>query len=205
MVGCKTRTNELEFTRMSSPELSARLRFLNDSAHLLVTAAPSTSRHLRSRCDALMSENELAPSETYKRDACGACGTIAILGWEGAIHTESQSSQQKKIRLNGQPAKQTKTMIYQCKTCGRKTRLPLGTPSSATRRKPISSEPRLLPTSHSLTTSTPSSSVSEIKSNSKKRAKARKRGGLEALLAARKPDSAASGFGLDLMDFMKKS
>ncbi|PMD35334.1 hypothetical protein L207DRAFT_436121 [Hyaloscypha variabilis F] len=167
---------------MSSLELSARLRFLNDSAHLLVTAAPSTSRHLRSRCNALMSENELAPSETNKRDACGGCGTIAILGWEGTMHTESQSSQQKKIRLNGQPAKQTKTMVYQCKTCGRKTRLPLGTPSSATRRKPISSEPRF-----------------------KKRAKARKRGGLEALLAARKPDSAASGFGLDLMDFMKKS
>ncbi|KAE9380341.1 hypothetical protein N431DRAFT_324423 [Stipitochalara longipes BDJ] len=165
---------------MSSSELPARLRFLNDSAHLLATAAPSTSRHLRSRCNALMSENELALSDAQKQDACGACGTIVIQGWEGTMHTESQPSQRKKARLNGQAAKQTKTLTYQCKTCGRTTRFLLGTPSSATRRKPISS-------------------------NSKKRAKARKRGSLEALLAAKKAGPKVSGFGLDLMDFMKKS
>jgi hypothetical protein len=40
----------------------------------------------------------------------------------------------------------------------------------------------------------------------KKRIKARKQGGLEAILARqRATDSRESGFGLDLLDFMKKT
>jgi hypothetical protein len=58
-------------------------------------------------------------------------------------------------------------------------------------------------TSELLTKSSPVSLAA--KSNSKKRAKARKRGGLEALLAAKETSREVSGFGLDLMDFMKKS
>jgi hypothetical protein len=60
-------------------------------------------------------------------------------------------------------------------------------------------------TSQALTKPSPGSSVSEAKSSSKKRAKARKQDGLKALLAAKKSGPEASGFGLDLMDFMKKS
>jgi len=189
---------------MSSSELSARLRFLNDSAHLLAATAPSTSRHLRSKCNTLISEHELVLSNTQKGSACGACGTIAIMGWEGTMHTELPPSRRKNARLNGQAAKQTKILVYQCKTCGSKTRSPLGTPPSAIRRKSTTSDSRSLAPSHSLNKATSSSSVPEVKSNSKKRAKARK-GGLEALLAAKKAGPEAPGFGLDLMDFMTKS
>ncbi|PMD54549.1 uncharacterized protein K444DRAFT_597481 [Hyaloscypha bicolor E] len=165
---------------MSSPELSARLRYLNDSAHLLANTAPSTSRQLRSRCDVLMSENDLGPSDAHRQDACGACGTIMVLGWAGTMKTGPQPSRRRKPRPDGQAIKQTKALIYECKTCHRKTRFPLSEPPPATRYKKASS-------------------------NSKKRAKARKRGGLEALLTAKKAGPEASGFGLDLMDFMKKS
>jgi hypothetical protein len=60
-------------------------------------------------------------------------------------------------------------------------------------------------TSQALTKPSPGSSVSEAKSSRKKRAKARKQDGLKALLDAKKSGPEASGFGLDLMDFMKKS
>jgi RNase P subunit RPR2 len=190
---------------MSSPELSARLRYLNDSAHLLATTASSTSRHLRSQCNALMSENELAPSDAYRRDACGACGTIVILGWDGTLQTEPQPSRRRKARTDGRALRQTKALIYKCQTCGRKTRFPLSNPIQATRHKPKSSNSSPMATSLPLTKPTPGFSVPEAKSDRKKRAKARKRGSLEALLAAKKAGPEVSGFGLDLMDFMNKS
>jgi RNase P subunit RPR2 len=198
-------TTGLDGSNMLSPELSARLRYLNDSAHLLANTAPSTSRQLRSRCDVLMSENDLAPSDAHRQDACGACGTIMVLGWVGTMKTGPQPSRRRKPRPDGQAIKQTKALIYECKTCHRKTRFPLSEPPPATRYKNPSSTSRLLSTSQSLTKPMPSSLVPEARSNSKKRAKARKRGGLEALLTAKKAGPEASGFGLDLMDFMKKS
>lgn len=188
---------------MSSPELWARLRYLNDSAHLLATVAPSTSRHLRSRCDALISEKELASSDAHRRNACGACGTIMILGWEGTMQTEPRPSRRRTAQPDGQAVKQTKALVYKCKTCYRKTRFPLSDPPEATRHKVTSSNSRVMSTSELLTKPSPVSLAA--KSNSKKRAKARKRGGLEALLAAKETSREVSGFGLDLMDFMKKS
>lgn len=190
---------------MSSPELSARLRYLNDSAHLLATAAPSTSRHLRSRYDTLMAENELAPLNAHRRDACGACGTIMMLGWQATMQTEAQSSRWRTARHGGPAVKQTKTIIYECKTCHRKTRFLLGNPPLATRQRSISSNVTSMSTSQRLNKRIPSSSGPEAMSNSKKRAKTRKRGGLRALLAAKKAGPEAAGFGLDLMDFMNKS
>jgi ribonuclease MRP protein subunit SNM1 len=182
---------------MSSPELSARLRFLNGSAHLLATTAPSTSRHLQSRRNTLMYDNELDPSEAHRRDACGACGTIVILGWKSTMQTESQPSRRRNPRPEELVMKQTKALIYKCKTCGRKTRFPLSRPSAVTRHKPESSYPKS-------TRSIPGQSNPE-KSNGKKRVRARKRGGLEALLAAKRTGPETSGFGLGLMDFMKKT
>jgi RNase P subunit RPR2 len=188
---------------MSSPELWARLRYLNDSAHLLATVAPSTSRHLRTRCDALISEKELASSDAHRRNTCGACGTIMILGWEGTMQTEPQPSRRRTARPDGQAVKQTKVLVYECKICYRKTRFPLSHPPQATRHKATSSNSRAMSTSELLTKPSPVSLPA--KSNSKKRAKARKRGGLDALLAVKGTSGQVSGFGLDLMDFMKKS
>jgi RNase P subunit RPR2 len=201
----KLLTTVLNALHMSSPELSARLRYLNDSAHILATIAPSTSRQLRSQCNALMSENDVARSDAYRRDACGACGAIMLLGWEGTINTEQHSSRRRNAQVDGQALKQTKTLIYGCKTCHRKTHFSLSKPSPATRNKRTSLTSKLLSASQSLTEPISGSLVPVERSNSKKRAKARKRGGLEALLAAQKQSPGTSGFELDLMDFMKKS
>ena len=189
---------------MVSPELSARLRFLNESAHLLATTAPTISRQLTSRCNALMTDNTLDTSEAQRLNACGACGTIMIVGWEGTKKMESQPARRGKALRDGQAVKQTKALVYLCETCGKKTRFPLSTKSQAYKHELTTSGLRSNITSQSSTKPSPASSAPEAKSSSKKRAKAKKRGGLEAILAAKKAGD-SSGFGLDLMDFMKKS
>jgi RNase P subunit RPR2 len=190
---------------MASAELSARLRYLNDSAHLLAITAPATSRRLIARCYALMFENKLDPSEAQRQNACGACGTIMALGWDGTMQTESQPSRRSKDIRDGQGHQHSKALICKCETCGRKTRLPLNTRPQANRRKSASSNLRSMSTSQSLTKPNSGSQVLEVKTRGKKRARARKRGGLEAILAGKKVNPETSGFGLDLMDFMKKS
>ncbi|KIN01277.1 hypothetical protein OIDMADRAFT_41876 [Oidiodendron maius Zn] len=165
---------------MASPELSARLRYLNDSAHLLATTAPATSRYLMSRCNTLMFERDIEQSDTQRRNICGACGTIMVLGWEGTMQLESQ---RPRRRCNSQKAvpKTSKAVVYKCESCSRAN-------SSPVRASPVVNAP--------LSTN----------ASSKKRAKARKQSGLEALLAKKKSSEATTtGFGLNLMDFMKKA
>ncbi|TAQ85992.1 hypothetical protein B7494_g5680 [Chlorociboria aeruginascens] len=89
---------------MASPELSARLRFLNDAAHLLATTAPATSRHLMSRCNSLLFENNIEPAESEKLKACGACGTIMIVGVAATFKVETQKPRSRKRNRDDTPA-----------------------------------------------------------------------------------------------------
>lgn len=189
---------------MASPALSARLRYLNDSAHLLVSTAPVTSKYMMSQCNSLMFEHNLEQSESQKRNVCGACGTIMILGWHGTLEVESQRFRRRnKGRLEQRPrGETTRAMVYTCGSCGRKTKQRLNIPAPVTRRK--SQLPQAGPLSSMRHPSTPSTAPS-ANASSKKRAKTRKQGGLEAILAKYKAaESRGSGFGLDLMDLMKK-
>lgn len=193
---------------MASPELSARLRYLNDSAHLLATTAPATSRYLMSRCNTLMFERDIEQSDTQRRNICGACGTIMVLGWEGTMQLESQ---RPRRRCNSQKAvpKTSKAVVYKCESCSRVTRfpIPLLTPRNETRlllQTPTleAGEANSSPVRASPVVNAPLST----NASSKKRAKARKQSGLEALLAKKKSSEATTtGFGLNLMDFMKKA
>jgi ribonuclease MRP protein subunit SNM1 len=203
---------------MASPDLSARLRYLNGSAHLLATTAPATSKYLMSKCNSLMFDNNVEQSESHKRKACGACGTIMILGWDGKLKLDSQRAQRGKSTPR-RTTDRARAMVYKCESCGRETRLNMS--SSAPKHKALSlsnaqdsssvtqaSNTSLLsgdptpPQAKSNIPSTPSGS-----SSSKKRTKARKQGGLEAILARQRATDSrrSSGFGLDLLDFMKKS
>lgn len=194
---------------MAFPELSARLRHLDKSAHLLTTSAPETSRYLMSQHYSLMSDSDLDLTESQKRKTCGACGTIIILGWEGKLEVDSQQPRRGKGRPKREAPAPSKAIVYTCDTCSRKTRFPLASTSRPARYKVASSNLKVLPAGKpSATPQMDSTSVTKTpssSSNSKKRAKSRKNGGLEAILAKQKASqSASSGFGLDLMDFMKK-
>ncbi|KAH7409297.1 hypothetical protein BKA64DRAFT_392860 [Cadophora sp. MPI-SDFR-AT-0126] len=185
---------------LETPELSARLRYLNNSAHLLATTSPATSRYLLSRHNALMFESKIDLSEEQKKRACSACGTIMILGWEATLENNVERKKGKG-RHGTEAMKPPKAMIYSCGTCSKKTRIPTGISKSARRNKGS-----LQSTSNSMVP-TPQSQASQSNAPSQKGAKrkSRKKGVLEAILARNQPQPANTGFGLDLSDFMKRS
>ncbi|KAG4444495.1 hypothetical protein IFR05_000086 [Cadophora sp. M221] len=191
---------------MEPPELSTRLRYLNESAHLLATTAPTTSRYLMSRHNALMYDSKIELSESQKKKACGACGTIMILGWEATLQTEVRSKKGKAARKEREAAGYVRTMVYTCGTCSKKTRFPTSISKPIRRKKAALSStststapaPASAPQSQSNDSSTPSKKAPKRKS--------RKKGVLDAILArSQAPQATSSGFGLDLSDFMRKS
>ncbi|TGO45381.1 hypothetical protein BCON_0398g00060 [Botryotinia convoluta] len=196
---------------MADLELAARLRYLNESAHFLAKSAPTTSKYLVSQCKSLMFDHEIEQPDLSKRGSCSACGTIMILGSEGKLEVKSQSLKKKPIRKRAKGASSVeKAMIYTCGSCNKMTKHRLDPAPVAFRSKKGAvqhgavSKTDPLP-AQTLTTAntigTPSTNAS-----SKKRAKNRKLGGLGALLAKQKASqTSSSGFGLDLMDLMKKS
>ncbi|KAF7892000.1 hypothetical protein EAF00_008302 [Botryotinia globosa] len=196
---------------MADLELAARLRYLNESARFLAKSAPTTSKYLVSQCNSLMFDHEIEQPELSKRGSCSACGSIMILGSEGKLEVRSQSLKKKPIRNRAKGVSRVeKAMIYTCGSCNKMTRHRLDPAPVASRFKHgavqhgVVSKPNPLPAQNLPTASTigtPSTNAS-----SKKRAKNRKLGGLGALLAKQKASQTGSpGFGLDLIDLMKKS
>lgn len=186
---------------MASTELSARLRYLNDSAHLLATTAPATSKYLMSRYNSITFDNELEQSESQRQKACSACGTIMAIGWEASVQVQSQRSRRGKG--SKEKAAPSKATVYKCESCNRTTRFIIppaikrkampsnvGSAAGPTRFTPLHS----IPDTAAITAS--------ANSSSKKRAKARKKGGLAAILANKK-ESEAQTSGFALMDFIK--
>lgn len=205
---------------MATPATSARLKYLNDSAHLLVTSAPGTSTYLMSRCNGLMFDNELDQSDVQKRHVCGACGNIMILGWTGTRELEFQKAQKgrrntrSKVRQSSNP--NVKTVVYTCERCSRRTRQSIITTTSRSPKtlnillplKGSQNAPPLRATSLETHPAATTPSPASANASSRKRAKIRKQSGLQALLARKKEtDTRGSlgGFGLDLMDLMKKA
>jgi len=196
---------------MATPELSARLRYLNDSAHLLAVTAPSTARYLMSRCNSLVFDNDLELSESHRRKVCGACGTIIIMGWEARVEIFPRRGRRGKALGEKEAPPRRKDLVYTCESCSRTTRFSIA--PAASKARPLksastSSTKNLIPQ-----LATPGTSTNVItpanpspNSSSKRRAKTRKQSGLGAILANKKASEAPKlGFGLDLMDFMKRA
>lgn len=190
---------------MATPELSARLRYLNDTAHLLAATAPETSRYLMSQHNSLLFDSNVELPEAQNDNACGACGSIMILGWNGSL--EFKQLGRKNI---GVSTPRRRNAVYTCDSCGRKTRRYMPEP-----RQKVSSESKsaeATPVSATSSSGPPQKEkapalAQPASSNSKKRAKTRKQGSLQAILDKQKASQGASGsgFGLDLMDFMKNA
>lgn len=169
------------------------------------------------------------PGPRY-RGMCNACGSTLIPGWscqvdrEYAIHSVVRKRKDRRARRTA-PAQSgiSKTMVYHCLHCNSKIRQAVRNPSRS-RALPRGSKAVIPPTSVRLSTEINSSSGHSasatpppqtggstpptVNAGSKKRAKARKQSGLQAMLAKSKTEAAATaggGFGFDLMDFMKTS
>jgi ribonuclease MRP protein subunit SNM1 len=206
---------------MVSPDLTARLRYLNDSAHLLATNAPATSKYLVSQCNSLMFDNNIEQSESHKRNACGACGTIMILGWDSKLEVESRRARRGKGSSRKIVTDPSRAMAYTCESCWRKTRFNISTsPASVPKSKTVSlshtkhfsgitqasntSLSGYCTPTHSKPSNTSNITPSRT-SNGKKRTRTRKQGGLEAILGRQKATDSRGSSGFDLLDFMKKA
>ncbi|RKF54474.1 putative rnase p rpr2 rpp21 snm1 subunit domain-containing protein [Golovinomyces cichoracearum] len=189
-------------------DMSARIRFLNDSAHLLAASAPETSRYLMLKRNALASDNNIDPVETNMSKTCNACGTLMIIGWQGTVYIESRGTG-KKMKDSRQRAKKrqrSRTLVYECNTCHRKSRDDLNSSLKSrqklksSRSKPIPSMKK--PSNHeqeknSHVALTPPSGIRKVN-------RKRKNNTLEALIAKKK-SSQTSSVDFDLMDFLKKA
>lgn len=193
---------------MASPELSARLKYLDEAAHLLAPTASETSKHIMLKYNSLLFDATDPHKPIKNGKACGGCGTIMILGWEATMEP-SNHRRRKKGKSDGN-APRSKSISFKCQSCHRTTRHPILTIQQ--RHKPTSKSSNLSNFSTTVSSSTlqskthPSAAdTPSASSNSKKRAKSRKQGGLQALLAKQKTSQEASSrFGLNLQDFMAK-
>lgn len=203
---------------MLDPGLDARTHFLENSARSLQGIAPSTSAHLMHERDAVAEERGKTLNKTQFKDICRACGTILVADMTSKVDLiESCNKRMRKKRKMdihehvGSQAKQT--WRIECLCCRRVTRSSLqykqpqeyGNASQGA-APPKNSQSALaeseLPSS---STKTELAKPESANASSKKRAKARKQGGLQALLEKSKGlKSQYAGPGLDLMDFMKE-
>ncbi|CAL3962441.1 unnamed protein product [Diplocarpon coronariae] len=183
---------------MLPQEISARLKFLDDCAHLLAATAPATSRYIMSTHHALMFETNIEPTELQMMRACGACGTIMILGWGATLEPGRKAKGKQRVEA----AEPLKTMVYYCGICSRKTRISTRIPKPPGRHgKSISKSISTLKSSSTLTIP----QATTIGKSNKKRSRSKNKGGLAAILARNQASQVpSSGYGLDLIDFMKK-
>jgi len=142
-----------------------------------------------SQYNALLLENDLNKSDVQRSKACGACGTLLILGWAATMEIKTQRKKPKgKIASN-----YSRAMVYRCATCNMKTQFPIQSAPKIISRPGVVSK---------IANQEPSTPISLQASTHKKRSKSAKQGGLRALLQKKKENNLTSS-GFDLMDFMK--
>lgn len=206
---------------MSLPATKARLNFLAASAHLYSSTAPATSAHLMLECKHVATTNDVALKETESKRACNACGTILVPGW--TLQTTIVNSQRSKKlhpksgkERHSIPREAQKLVLSECLVCHRLKRTPLMCSSrqSDSGKRDFASRPVSSTTSiHTMAeTGAPdpkfqgAERTSPANLNSKRRAKSRKKSGLQAMLdKAKALEASSSGVGLDLMDIMMKT
>ncbi|KAL8943026.1 MAG: hypothetical protein Q9216_001314 [Gyalolechia sp. 2 TL-2023] len=195
---------------MHDAGIDARVKFLDTSARLLQSKVPETSAHLMQQRNEVVEEFSRSLNKAQLKDICKACGTILVPGSNFKVSVAVKSEKRRKI-ARGPEAPEAQSQI-ECLSCHRVTVAQMPQPQENRRvlAKPV---PLAKPSSLALPETISSDGCREetkkpasANAGSKKRAKARKQGGLQALLEKSKGRDSMSGSpGLDLMDFMKKT
>ena len=169
-----------------------------------VSAVPlgsSTSAHLLAVHTRLLHEEFKSLNAQQKRDHCGACGTIRKPQWSKVTEIKPKKS---KSLASGSVS--TGATVYKCLRCCQRTVLPQknsrnNISKSLSRAATITSTRGSTPKGVDVQGSTQASTDPKAGDNqsSKKRAKARKQGGLQALLASKQRAQPS----LDLLDFLQ--
>ena len=191
--------------------MDARLQFLRCSAQFYASLSSPLSAHLMLQCIANVAEKDSTSPKSGSQPVCNACGTIMIPGKNCTITVGKQEDHSKSCTSTRKVAKKperplsfaNKSIVVECHSCGRTTKSLLPRKTMSSRSRGLRQEQAVVASAVVDSPSTNSKGRMKVR---KEKAKERKRGGLQALLAKSKDDSKIStGFGLDLMDLMKQS
>ncbi|KAL2044300.1 hypothetical protein N7G274_003005 [Stereocaulon virgatum] len=201
---------------MADAATAAKLRFLNASAHRYVTIAPATSAHLMLRRNSEVADSGIALKEDERSRACKACGSVLVPGRTSRRRIVSEGvylrkAHSKKHHGRNKVEKRSKFVRTDCLVCHRFEKKPLERSPVSHSQKGSRSKAQPMPLALakagvSNQASPRSPKPATTNASSKQRAKARKHGGLQAMLEKSKASSTPSpGFGLGLMDLMKQA
>ncbi|KAL8848181.1 MAG: hypothetical protein Q9221_006789 [Calogaya cf. arnoldii] len=198
---------------MPDLELDARLQFLDRSGRLLNQTAPATSAHLMLERKIVAEEHGKTLNKAQMHDVCKACGTILAT----QLPSKSDSFYPDVSRSNGMKRDTTSSYVtlrkqsnVECSVCRRLFVTPLLQSQQDSRNKQMKTA---VSTQLSDTNVSPLpkhglaivEKVIPANAGSKKRAKARKQGGLQAMLEkAKGANPQSSDIGLNLMDLIKE-
>lgn len=203
--------------QMSDVATQAKARFLDSSARHYVSSYPATSAHLMLQRNLTTAGSAMPVRGKESKGVCQACGTILIPGWSSRTSIVSHGVSKRELPKSGSKSRfrskisslPAKRMKVECLICYRFEEIPLQSSRLETAGRPQRSEDYLALSEKPDTGF--SSQVQDTKpvtmtTSSKQRARARKQGGLQALLNESKTSTShSSGSGLDLLDLMKKA
>ncbi|PYH96593.1 hypothetical protein BO71DRAFT_166728 [Aspergillus ellipticus CBS 707.79] len=187
-----------------------RLEFLKSAASSLNALSPSTAAYLMTVHNGIIYDEGKPLNQRQKEACCGACGSARSPEWTRTIHVHKRKGKHSNSGSATRPAADGATVL-QCLRCRRRTVKPT---RRDTARSAVPVKATATPTTTSTTpdvqsaaTTTPPSEPAPVNkaadnANSKKRAKARKQGGLQALMASKQQSRANSS--LDLFDFLQQ-
>lgn len=201
---------------MTSYDSTLRLQFLQNAASLLCSGSISTASHLIVQHNGILHEDSKSIKLRQHESWCNACGAPRKPRYTKIVKPKYRSSKGKT-----RPASiaSREAIVYRCLRCSSRTvqRRPsqprpsqkAGGTSAASIQAASGHEVTSTSQSTANLTSRPAaeSSIKTTSENasSKKRAKARKQGGLQALLASKRSgESTPSSSSLDLFDFLQQ-
>ncbi|GAD99032.1 conserved hypothetical protein [Paecilomyces variotii No. 5] len=208
---------------MALAESAPQLNFLRDSAQFLSSQSPSTSAHLLAVHNRVLYEQSRPLNHRQHETFCGACGSLRTPETTKRIEIKEKSVRSKAKKSNvAKPAASHDAsqgaVVYKCLRCHKRAVQPIR--KQAARRNiqsvPLTtSQPAVSSTASSTNKTTPqeateavtgsdSSRTTSENASSKKRAKARKQGGLQALLASKQRSQGQTSSSLDLFDFLQQ-
>lgn len=201
---------------MSANESTLNLNFLKNSAALLSSQSSSTAAHLMNAHNRLLYEDFKSLKPRQHENFCAACGSPRNPDCTTIIHIK-----QRRSNRPGRGSRDGGATVYKCLRCHKRcvrpqqSRNPQQTKSiNVTTPLPVnSSSPAAIssqdPPSQAASDTSVATGISDSKAatenaSSKKRAKARKQGGLQALLASKqRSQTSTTGSSLDLLDFLQ--
>ena len=206
----------LNLFSMASTDLVAKLKFLDTAARIYATSAPAISAHLMLHHN-LEAANAKGVIKTATGTSCSGCGTIFLPGWTSRTTIISKAPAPKmNTKRKKRPGRRVPVVLPEkvvrtdCLKCYRFEETAHPTTPHNKLRKDAANIRHLDHNARPISDISAPALPNPVKSgsanaSSKQRSRARKQGGLQALLQKSKTSAlSSSAFGLDLSDFLKK-